>query len=67
MKGDASLASRLLSQPIAVNKMTRELGDAKLLGIFDERLLEHNLDDDEVDWQQAVDQAFSELNKPAKA
>ena len=67
MKEDAPLASRSLSQPVAVKKVAGKLGDAKLLGIFDERLLEDDLYDDEADWHQAVDQAFWELEETTEA
>jgi len=38
-----------LAEPIA-----REMGDAKLLNVLDERLLEDDLSDDEADWNAAA-------------
>ena len=67
MRPDASVASRLLAQPIAMKEMAGELGGAKLLGVFDQKLLKDDLDDDEADWDEAVDQAFAELEETTEA
>ena len=52
---DVLVTSRLL----AVKEIRRQLGNAKQPEVFDERF-QHELDDRETDWTEAVDQVFAD-------